>query len=520
MRFWKLTSFCLLGLLLIMGWGCSDEGRLLPNLPPETTLFVDDGSLHTTHYQQILSWHGEDQDGEVIRFEYKWTFPEGAVTADFDTTWVGLVEPFVEMVCDTFLLPLPTEWHTELTANFQIRAVDTKGLADPTPASADFRIFNRAPILYYKTGGDTLRTMELPTSILPVCNLDFMVIDPDNMPTEDDPGVEFIREIRFWFEDPAEFISLAPTDTLLILDDTDFGENVGVDREFHLQAFDLAGAGSNILEGTAFVRDISAARVLILDSAGSLVADSPIVDAFWRDEVISLFPAEEVVLHDFENDGQLGHKSILNAIFSLFEAVIWYNGNAGEADMSFVSSPTPEITAAEEGLVEYLEQGGHALLTGFNLLGASRGDAAGGSFSAAFEEDVILVDSLLVHSTNMPAGVEASPNWWHFTGQEITGFPEVGTHTLRNQSTKAGTDRMALDEESIAGNLIEELYRVAGSTVYPPSTLNGAAGVRRVYEASGGELVLLTFPVSLADGYDNALEDVLDFLRGFGVLSQ
>ena len=76
---------------------------------------------------------------------------------------------------------------------------------------------------------------------------------------------------------------------------------------------------------------------------------------------------------------------------------------------------------------------------------------------------------------------------------------------------------MALNDDAVATGLIEELYRVKGTSVSPTSLYDGATGIRRHFD-TGGELVLLTFPISLAGGYGNHLAEVETFLQGFGVL--
>jgi hypothetical protein len=355
-------------------------------------------------------------------------------------------------------------------------------------------------------------------TILPAITLQFKVDDPDIEVPEGEMATEFIREIRFWFEDPEEYISVAGSDTSLTLFPDDFGDLLGEDRIFHMQAFDLGGAMSNVLSDTVYVRDLSGVKLLMLDSADSGSSTVTVVDAFWRDEVATLFSPGEVVIHDVELLGEIDHPKNLHAIFSLFEAVVWYNGGAGSANSEYQSYPTPEIQRAEEGLNSYLEAGGKALMVGYNLIGASVSDIAGACFSEDFEEDVLMVDSLYVHSTGLPDEFETSPNWRIYPGREILGFTaSAGTDTLRNATALVGADRMALNHDAIAAGQIEELYRVEGSNVSPSSIFDGATGVRRMFD-SGGELVLLTFPISLAGGYGNELQEVENFLRHFGVL--
>jgi len=514
----RLGRPLLLAGLLALG-ACSDEGAIRPNQPPETRLAVEGGDLAPTHYRQILSWHGEDVDGEVVRYEYQWRYDPAI--GDADTSWLGTSAPFITATRDTFFLPVPTAGADTLVHRFRVRAVDEKGLADPLPAEVLLPVFNRAPRLWAVTSaGDTTSVLALPASILPVLSIRFKVGDPDNAAADPEEALAYIESVRFWFEDPDAAILLAPTDTLVNLVPADFGQGVGIERQFHLQARDLGGAESNVLSATTFVRDIRQARVLLLD--GATLASGPntaIIDPFWRVRFTELFGnPNEVLLHDIGTSGPIGAPENLPAIFSLFEAVVWYNGTDG-APLAFTNLPSPTLTAAEAGLRVYLEAGGKVLLEGYNLVGASRGAYSGGSFSVDFERSVLRADSLQAHATNT-GGVMTS-NFWVFGPKQFQGFPAAGTEALglpQGVQLK-GIDRMALNPEALSTGIIEELYRVTGDQTYPPSLFAGAVGVRRHFE-SGGQLVLLTYPICLSSGNDNVLAQVTGFLQEFGVLPE
>ena len=182
-----------LTLLSLLAGACSEQGGLGPNQPPQTFLVVEGSGLSPTHYRQILSWHGEDADGEVARYEYKWDLDPATGATDFDTSWVGVTAPFVTATRDTFFLPVPTSGADTLTHRFRIRAVDDQGLVDPAPASVELPVFNRAPHLWQvSSAGDTSSVMNLPGNILPVLTLRFKVGDPDNPAADPQDALAFI----------------------------------------------------------------------------------------------------------------------------------------------------------------------------------------------------------------------------------------------------------------------------------------------------------------------------------------
>jgi len=500
---------------------CSEISSLDPNRAPETTLMVDSTvSVGPTHYMQILSWHGEDPDGEVERYEYRWHPDPSVQDPDFDGQWVGLVEPFVTWERDTFFLPTP---EGEASHGFEIRSVDDDGLADPTPAFVQLPVLNHAPRIWILSNGDTTSTWNLPEEVLPVLNLKWSIIDPD------DPEGEgaLIEEVRFWFEDSLDYISLPGADTLYTLQPEDFGGVLGLERPFHLQAVDRGGALSNVLSGGAYVKDISQVRLLVLDSCDTGSNYGTTADNFWRESVAGSFDPSEVYVHDFQVDGSLGDVDLLNSIFSIFEAILWYNGDAGSADATyFTSDPTPEIQAAEEAVLDYLDAGGNVLVSGWNLLGASIVDQvepgeppgpdnySGGSFSEDLEEDILHLEYLLAHSSS-PEGWRSS-NYRLYPGREILGLSGAGTETLRNMAALAGIDIMIPDGGALDAGIVQQLYRVEIENLFPTPAEDGSVGLRRFYD-SGGELVVLTFPLSLAHGYGNNLDEALGFLEGFGI---
>ncbi len=507
---------------LLLG-ACTEVTEFTPNQAPQTTLMVDSSvSVDATHYLQVLHWHGEDVDGEVSRYEYKWILDPGVEAGDFDTTWVGRVEPFVTWESDSFFLPVP---ETEAVHSFQVRAVDWEGLADPTPAFVELPVFNSTPEIFYLRGEELDTLITLPEEILPVYSLKFKVVDPDDGAGEG----ALIEEVRFWFEDPEDFVSIPGADTLFTLMPEHFGEGVGINREFHLQAIDRAGAVSNVLRGEAVVKDVSEVELLILDSCGTGTTYGNTSDAYWQESVGGLFEPEKVYVHDFDAFGGLGQPEVLNNIFSIFKAVIWYNGDAGFADDElFTSTPTPEIQEAEEALLAYLAEGGKVLLSGWNLVGASVRDLvepgedpgpenySGASFSEDFDQEVLLLDGFRHHSFSTEN--HESSNFRLYPGREIVGYPEIGTETLRNMTALTGIDLMLPNEDALGAGIIETLYSVNGAVdTYPQTLGDGAVGLRRFFDQDG-EMVILTFPLGLSHGYGNALAQAEGFLQRFGLL--
>jgi len=82
----------------------------------------------TTESKKILHWWGDDEDGEVIGYYYKWNFQSG---------WT-----FTTAEWDTFYLPIRSAYDE---FEFQVKAVDNDSTLDPTPSRITFPVFNTRP---------------------------------------------------------------------------------------------------------------------------------------------------------------------------------------------------------------------------------------------------------------------------------------------------------------------------------------------------------------------------------------
>ena len=112
MRLVLKASFILLFVLGFI-YSCSTERSTSStgNLPPETHLFLrlSDSVQYPgeTTSRQVLHWYGDDPDGEVVGFEWRW---------EQDSSWTYTTESV-----DTFFVPIRV---AQDTFTFYIRAID------------------------------------------------------------------------------------------------------------------------------------------------------------------------------------------------------------------------------------------------------------------------------------------------------------------------------------------------------------------------------------------------------------
>jgi len=273
-----VLSFFVAGMI-----SCSKEGINNPvgNQPPNTGLFLyPDSTINQQPSRLNVHWWGDDPDGVIIGFYFKW---EG-----IDSGWT-----FTASNDSIFALPIGS---SDTTYLFSVAAVDAGGnnvydqsveqnginfgpepfidqngdgiynegepffdigLIDPTPAELLFPIKNTPPVLTWN------ELTILPDTSFPVMTFKWDATDLD--------GDESISFIRIALNDTANFVSLNGTIRLVTLRINDLnGPNTdmeilinGSDQNIHsellsglilddnnkiyLQAEDLSGARSEIM---------------------------------------------------------------------------------------------------------------------------------------------------------------------------------------------------------------------------------------------------------------------------------
>ncbi len=150
-----------LGILLLMvamfwGYRCRMETNpAFPNMPPNTTLANIPVPNDTIFALVTLHWDGEDDDGYIMGYEYRY-ITHHVYKGD------SLVQPWKKT--EKTSLTIAFESSDDLNYQiFQVRAIDNKGDFDPTPAEKRFYT--------YKT------TFPITTLITPTDNQVFFAID-------------------------------------------------------------------------------------------------------------------------------------------------------------------------------------------------------------------------------------------------------------------------------------------------------------------------------------------------------
>lgn len=305
----KITSYLFYIIIIaaaIVSSGCYDELVNNPNTnnSPETFVFLyPDSSISGQTSRLTVSWWGDDPDGLIIGYYFKWV--------GIDSVWT-----FTTSRDSTFSLPIGT---IDTTFDFQVSAVDNYGngffdehifqnqidygpepfedlngddlynsgeqyvdigLIDPTPASTKFPIKNSTPQISWS------ELSFLPDTSFPVMTLGWTASDLD--------GESSISDINIALNDTNNFISISGSTRLVTLRIIDFnaanpemeilingselninpddlpGLKLNENNKIYIQARDISGARSQFIvlpdtNKTWFVKK-PAGKLLIVDN--------------------------------------------------------------------------------------------------------------------------------------------------------------------------------------------------------------------------------------------------------------
>jgi hypothetical protein len=265
---YKILLLLLTGFILIQGCDSGLDGNLNENIPPTTSLTVNEINLPEGERlisQVNISWWGDDPDGYVVGFEF--FIGEGADDAGAEWT-------FTTRNDSIFVLPID-EGELDANVRFTVRAVDNLGAVDPDPPSLVFPIRNSPPSITF------VNTELPPDTTFRIVSFGYRASDPDG-----DANLNRV-EIALndtttpgsWKEIPLniDLVTLRVDDTLptpiaevfigRAANSTDITFNtVNVNNEntFYVRAIDNAAAVSEVKEHTWFVKE-QTSRILFLN---------------------------------------------------------------------------------------------------------------------------------------------------------------------------------------------------------------------------------------------------------------
>ncbi len=443
------------GLLLMLGLtilvGCAKEERFSPkNLEPETYLAVADSVRHATVYNQTLRWWGEDKDGEVVAFEYRWLIDPAETGCGLDSVWVR-----TEKTSGSFDLPVS---HGKSVHRFEVRAIDDDGAWDRFPCTLTLPVTNNPPeVMIWNRDA-------LPDTTFPAFTAKWHGSDPD--------GDNTIAKYVAWLDgDTDNAKEFSPSDTVISLGLEDFGGKFARPETLNLIAIDSACDTSLVTTHTWYVKE-PRGQILIVDDLGKEAgaAERP-TDRFYKTSIDSCGQAYSVL--DLQNFKGMTSAHNFPELFSIFDLVIWYN--------TPTRSASAHLSGAEGALKSYVEDGGSILVISMAALGS------GPALRDSLWPEVFGIDSIVVRN--------GSSNFDCRTWT-IQANTDVGLASLKIIGIWPGVDCV------LPSFTATPLYYIAPGTAGAYQTEEYYLGILNSWHA--GKAVLLTFPLNSADRYGNA----------------
>jgi len=438
--------------LYALAAGCAKvSGQLGPDRPPETTVWVT-GPVDTVSHTVRVFWDGQDPDGTISHFEFKWIYAPGSAPAGYDSS-VWTATPVRDSL---FTLYAPD---SVVTPTFVVRAIDNDGEPDPTPAREDFQFKNAAPTVHL--------ILTPPDSTLPVATIGWQANDAD--------GNINNAMYRVWL-DGAENQARLISATSFTFTTPDFQNAQGVvesrQRTAYVTAIDDGGRAS-LPDSFSWVVSPPVGQTLLVDDMPPSVPGASTADQFYRGELSTRLGAGNYSVIDLNLRNPFRSPADVRETFKLFPNVFWYS----ETNPSL----SPILQMSGPPIHDYVSGGGHLFLTSTRFVGTHA------ALDFSFAQDVLGVNGF-------HANLKTDPPTTNFTisSTQLLLGAQAPFDTLASSTIAAGVETFLLANEADA------MY------VAPPGTLdtlhvdNWDIAINRPYGA--GRIVFLPFPLRSMNG--------------------
>jgi hypothetical protein len=307
---------------------------------PDTTQILDtlkNAFTDTFTSRHELHWWGEDSDGEVMGYQYRW---------NVDTVWSFTMEE-----SGIFYVPIRTSFDV---FRFEIAALDNDSLFDPTPSNVVFPVKNSPPSVSFRylsnpqivdIRGDTAFTFPTRTFIWDL---------------DDQDGVETITNIFFALDETCDtcWIQLG-AESSVTLNETELDPGF---HTFYLKVQDIAGAESFIISFPDTLNEDEPNFWKVMPVVGNvlLVDDYPLdgdnnAQMWFKTVLDSIVGGDNYSVWEIGDELPFSSTDI-TANLNYFDHVIWHAANDNTADLS------DTFRDAEANILNYIMNGGNLFL--------------------------------------------------------------------------------------------------------------------------------------------------------------
>lgn len=195
------------------------------SIPPDDIDTLHNALQTVLASTQTMVWWGEDMDGDVIGYYYKWKH---------DQDWT-----FTTNESESFIIPIRQAFGI---FGFAVKAMDSDSLIDPTPAEINLPIRNTPPVISFRYRSNPLVTGGSPNiteKTFPTRTFLWVVADDD--------GLETVDSIYWALDDTSHWNALSASEKGITLTENSEPELTPGTHVFYLKVKDIAGAESEII---------------------------------------------------------------------------------------------------------------------------------------------------------------------------------------------------------------------------------------------------------------------------------
>jgi len=448
--------------------GCGIKGTLQPNLPPETTQYVQ-GALDTVNHVVRLHWLGTDVDGEVVGYEIRFLNPASPA----ETAWV-----LTDRTDSTFTVLTPSGYSNPV---FEVRAIDDDGERDPSPARNDFQFSNQAPVVDIVSGPAINDTTFASVTVT------WSAGDPDGDATR----LRFLVWLDGNEANPVTTTSrtfTVPTSSFFVA-----GNLVSGRRTLYVRAIDDGGRAGEPDSATWIVRRAvagSVARLLIVDDVPTSNPSNARFDTMFTNSTARAgIAADEYTVLRMQTGQPFRSAADVEQTFKLFQSVIWYRSNETVFPLL--------LHDYQQGIEDYVDAGGRFYIEGLYLV---EGRNAAGAFTPDFVERVLECDGLITAFVNTTTFSDSSNGFGNPNNSRFRSSA-LQDSTRQNQLQVRVGEAGGLRAFRVRSNDQALLWALPGQLI--PANADSLPVAVSTGRPGGGRIIVNTVPFSTGAGAGN-----------------
>ncbi|MFC1583269.1 hypothetical protein ACFL4U_01165 [Candidatus Neomarinimicrobiota bacterium] len=287
------------------------------SIPPAELDTLRDALQTVLASTQTMSWWGEDPDGDIIGYYYKWKH---------DLDWT-----YTTNESKTFIVPIRTAFDI---FGFAVKAMDSDSLVDPTPAEIILPVRNTRPEISFRyQSNPVVNNPNLPERTFLTRTFLWAVADDD--------GLETVDSIYYALDSTLSWYALPASEKGITLSESSEPALTPGTHVFYLKAKDIAGAESEIVHYPDINDDSTPNTWEVMEPSGDvlLVDDFPFdpnnYAMAWYQSVLDTIPGIGI---DAGGDGysvwEIGSQLPFSetdvvATLGYFKHLIWYSAING-----------------------------------------------------------------------------------------------------------------------------------------------------------------------------------------------